>query len=109
MLLMILFAATALGAVIQAFRTISPRFPKARPSLAFFGDIARLSRDEYVNAVEKLTPAEAIDHMLTFNHTSACICVEKFRQLKRGLRFFEAAFVCWLPLIVILTTKALIP
>src|SRR5688572_27748487 len=27
------FAVAALGAVIQSFRTISPRFPKAQPSL----------------------------------------------------------------------------
>src|SRR5947199_10482230 len=44
-LLLALFAGSALGTVIQSFRTISPRFPKTPPSLAFFGDIARLSRD----------------------------------------------------------------
>src|SRR5256885_3524795 len=31
------FALPALGAVLQSFRTISPRFPKAPSSLAFFG------------------------------------------------------------------------
>src|SRR5438552_17951021 len=34
--LILAFAASALLAVIQSFRTISPRFPKAPPSLAFF-------------------------------------------------------------------------
>ena len=44
----------AFAAVVQAFRTILPRFPKVPPSLAFFGDIARLSREEYVRRVEEL-------------------------------------------------------
>src|SRR5215212_6776556 len=42
------FALAALGAVIQSFRTISPRFPKATQSLAFFGDIARLTPEQYI-------------------------------------------------------------
>src|SRR6478609_7785932 len=33
------FALASLAAVIQAFRTISPRFPKSGSILAFFGDI----------------------------------------------------------------------
>ena len=42
--LLLTFAVTALLAIYRAFRTISPRFPDALPSLAFFGDIAKLSR-----------------------------------------------------------------
>src|SRR5687768_11547270 len=54
--LVLRFAGLSLAAVVQAFRTISPRFPKAPPSLAFFGDIARLSREEYVAKVASLSP-----------------------------------------------------
>jgi hypothetical protein len=96
------FVLCALAAVVQAFRTISPRFPKVPPSLAFFGDIARLSREEYLAKVEALTPQEALRQMLLYNHTVSTICVEKFRQLRRGLRLFEAAFAAWFLLMLII-------
>jgi hypothetical protein len=99
------FVLCALSAVVQAFRTISPRFPKVPPSLAFFGDIARLSREEYVAKVESLTPEQALDQMLLYNHTVATICIEKFRQLRRGLRFFEAAFGFWFLLMLVLAWR----
>ena len=107
LLLLAGFAACALGTVVQAFRTISPRFPKVPPSLAFFADIARLSRDEYVRSVEALTPDAALDQMLAYNHTAATICVAKFRQLRPGLRLFEIAALCWLLLLIILAYRAM--
>jgi hypothetical protein len=103
------FAALALGAVVQAFRTISPRFPAAPPSLAFFGDIARLERDEYVRRVEALSADEALQHMLSYNHTGSLICIEKARQLRRGLRFFEGAAACWAVIVVILVVRTFLP
>jgi hypothetical protein len=103
------FAGSALCAVVQAFRTISPRFPKAPPSLAFFGDIARLTREEYVAKVEALTPDEALRQMLNYNHTASRICIEKLRQLKLGLRTFQWAAACWILLVVVLVVKAYVP
>jgi hypothetical protein len=99
------FAALSLCAVIQSFRTISPRFPKAPPSLAFFGDIAALTREEYVRRVEALPADEALQHMLAYNHTGSMICLKKLRQLRRGLRCFEAAAACWAVLVVILVAR----
>lgn len=101
-----IFAGGALATVIQAFRTISPRFPKAEPSLAFFGDIARLSRDEYLARVRALTPEQAVQQMLSFNHTAATIVVNKFAQLALALRCFRLASVCWAMLIAILAHRA---
>jgi hypothetical protein len=103
------FAGCALCAVVQSFRTISPRFPKAPPSLAFFGDIARLSREDYVARVEALTPDEALRQMLNYNHTASRICIEKLRQLKLGLRTFQWAAACWILLVVVLVVKAYVP
>jgi hypothetical protein len=107
--LVIGFAVLSLLAVVQAFRTISPRFPKAPPSLAFFGDIARLSREQYVQRVESLTAPEALGQMLSYNHTGSLICVEKQRQLRRGLRCFEAAAACWAVLALVLVLRAFLP
>ena len=101
------FAVWSLGAVAQAFRTISPRFRKAEPSLAFFAEVARLPREEYLDRVESLTMREAVGEILSYNHTAATICAEKFKQLRRALRCFEAAAVCWLLLAALLAFKGL--
>jgi hypothetical protein len=105
--LLIGFAASALLAVLQAFRTIVPRFRRDKPSLAFFGEIASMPREEYVARVESLTMNEAVDQILLYNHTAATICAEKFKQLDRSLRCFEAASACWLVLVLILVFKSL--
>ena len=103
------FAGLALASVVQAFRTISPRFPKAPPSLAFFGDIAALSREQYVQRVESLSADEALEQMLSYNHTASLICVEKLRQLRWAMRFFEGAAGCWAVLVVVLVVRAFFP
>ncbi len=107
MLLLGGFAALAFATVIQAFRTISPRFPKAPPSLAFFGDIARLSREQYVARVESMTPDEALEQMLSYNHTGSTICVAKFRELRRCFKCFQVAVAFWLPLMALVVARAL--
>ena len=101
------FGLCALGAVVQAFRTISPRFPKAPPSLAFFQEIAKLPRDEYVRRVIELTPEQAVEHMLTYNHTLCTIVVEKYRQLRLAIVWFRVAFACWIVLGAALVGAAL--
>jgi len=105
LILMAGFVLCALAAVVQAFRTISPRFPKVPPSLAFFGDIVRLSREEYIARVESLTPQQALEQMLHYNHTVSTICVEKFRQLRRGLKFFETSFAFWCILMLLIAWR----
>lgn len=101
------FAGLALAAIVQAFRTISPRFPAAPPSLAFFGDIARLSREEYVARVEAISHEQALEQILIYNHTLATICVEKFRHLARGVRLFRWSFACWIALIALVNLRRL--
>ena len=101
------FATMAPCAVVQAFRTISPRFCKAKPSLAFFAEIARFSREEYTQRVCGMTMTEAVEQMLSYNHTAATICMEKFRQLRRALRLFEIAACCWLMLSWILVLRSI--
>jgi hypothetical protein len=101
------FAGCALAAVVQAFRTISPRFCKAKPSLAFFAEIARLPREEYVDRVEAMTMRDAVGQILSYNHTAATICAEKFKQLRRCLRCFEIASACWALLAALLVIQSL--
>jgi hypothetical protein len=105
--LLVVFVGCALGTVVQAFRTISPRFPKAPPSLAFFGDIAAISREEYMKRVMALSAETALGQMLSYNHTAATICVSKQRQLKFGLRLFRLASMCWVMLALVLAYEGL--
>ena len=101
------FAGAGLAAIAQAFRTISPRFPKAPPSLAFFGDIASLSREAYVERVASISHEEALEQVLIYNHTLATICVDKFLLLGLGVRWFRRAFGCWLALMVLVNLRIL--
>jgi hypothetical protein len=104
--LLIGFAVLSVGVVMQAFRTFSPRFPKASPSLAFFRDIAGFGRAEYIAKVQSLTHEEALYHICLYNYNLSIICVEKFRQLHWAIRLFQGAFACWLVLMVLLFIKA---
>ena len=105
--LFLTFSVMALLSLLQAFRTISPRFPKANSSLAFFGDIARLSREEYLSRVGSISHEQALEEILVYNHNLATICVEKFRHLGKGVRLFRWAFASWLALIVLVNLKVL--
>lgn len=101
------FVLCAVAAIVQAFRTISPRFCKARPSLAFFAEVARLDQDEYAKRVEAMTMEDAVGEILSYNHTAATICAEKYRQLRTALRCFEAAAACWLLLAIVLLAASI--
>lgn len=95
------FVIFSLATVVYAFHTISPRFPDALPSLAFFGDIAALPREEYIARVEAMDQEAALGELVSYNHTLSTIIAEKFRQLDRAIRCFRAAGGCWLGLILL--------
>lgn len=102
------FGITALGTVVESFRTISPRFPPAPPSLAFFGDIAALSREEYVRKIESLEPEEALEQILRYNHTLAQICVAKFAKLRHAIRFFRYSVACWMTVMLLISMQVVL-
>ena len=101
------FVVLSLGAVLGAFHTITPRFPTAPPSLAFFADIAAFSREDYIARVEALDERGALAQLVSYNHTLSCIVTEKFRQLQRAIRSFQLAALCWLLLMVLLGGRLL--
>ena len=105
--LLVGFAGPGLAAIVQAFRTISPRFPGGPPSLAFFVEIAGLSREEYMDRVGAISHEDALEQILIYNHTLATICVEKFLHLGRGVRMFRWAFASWTLLIVLVNLRIL--
>jgi len=103
----VLFSVLAILAILRCFQTIFPRFPKAPPSLAFFADIARLTRDEYVESVSRLNHEQAVDQMLQYNHTLANICVVKYSVLARAVYDFKMSLALWVALMVLLSTHYL--
>jgi Pycsar effector protein len=105
--LLVVFSALAILAILRCFQTIFPRFPKAPPSLAFFADIARLTREEYIESVGRLTHQQAIDQMLQYNHTLASICVVKYAVLARAVFDFKASLAIWVGLMLILSANYL--
>jgi hypothetical protein len=107
-LLLIGFVGLALGALVQAFYTFSPRLPNVPPSLAFFGDIAKLSREEYAARVGSMSHDEALEQIVRYNHNLASICVDKFASLRKAVKLFKGAFVCWLSLMLILASRVLL-
>jgi hypothetical protein len=101
--LLVIFTTLSLLTILQVFRTIAPRFPKAPPSLAFFGDIARMSREEYVQAVRQLDAQSAIEHILNYNHTTATICTAKFKEFRPALKLFPWVALAWLAMTIVLS------
>lgn len=106
-ILLLGFVALSIAALIQAFHTFSPRLPDVPPSLAFFGDIAKLSREEYLEAVCSLSHDDALKNMLSYNHNLSNICVDKFAHLGRAIALFRGAFACWLVLIFLIGFREL--
>jgi hypothetical protein len=104
--LLIAFAVLSAAVVVQAFRTFSPRFPRATPTLAFFRDIAALTREDYIATVCALSHDEALAQICAYNHNLSRICVDKFRQLHVAIHCFQGAFAVWLILMALLISHA---
>jgi hypothetical protein len=103
------FVGASLAAVVQAFRTIWPRFPKSASSLAFFRDIARLSPDQYVSHATGLSASQALAERMKYNHTGARIILLKTQQLWWMFRWFETAAACWMAVAILLAWKIISP
>jgi hypothetical protein len=104
--LLIAFAVLSAAVVVQAFRTFSPRFPRATPTLAFFRDIATMTREDYIATVCAMSHDEALAQICAYNHNLSRICVEKFRQLHVAIRCFQGASAAWLVLMALLIWHA---
>ncbi len=78
-----------------AIETVRARIDGPNNSIIFFGDIAKLSKDDYINKVTNLDDKSYEADKLTQIHTCAKICKEKFihynksvGSLQGGLFFF---------------------
>jgi hypothetical protein len=106
--LLLAMAGSALWSIMCAFRTISPRFVKTEHSLAFWGDVAALPREEYIRRVSSLTTEEAMKEILTYNHALSSIIVRKHARLRPCLKWFKVSLILWLILMVFVARKAML-
>lgn len=90
-------------AVWHATRCLFLAAPAMPPTLAFYADIARGEREEYLAAMRSLGYGRALRELLTFHHAVALLCVTKFRSVERGITCLRLAFFLWLLLLLHVT------
>ena len=89
-------------AAVNAFHALFLPPPPPPPGLAFYPQIAARDREEYREAVKKVTHAEALDHMLHYNYSLAFQSATKFRMVERSVTCLELTFVFWLALMAVI-------
>lgn len=106
--LMIGFSLLGVLSIVQAFQTLLPRFPPAPRSLAFFGDILRLTREQYIAEVEAMPDDQALEHILIFNHTLSVILDQKLTHVVRCMKLYQYAAFAWLGALLMLFVRGII-
>ena len=86
-----------------AFRALTLPMPKMPETLALFGDIARLDREEYRRRVLAVDYADALRAMLHYNYSLATLSASKFRLLNRAILCSKIMFPLWMALLLVLT------
>ena len=78
---------------------------KSRPSLLYFGDIARLSSADYVKSATQATDADLLDDALCQIWRNSEIVQVKFARTQRAFFLTCAAAVLWLAFLLALTIR----
>jgi hypothetical protein len=81
----------------------SPDLPAHEPdSLAFFKNIAARRYGQYEEELRAMSHRRALRDMLHYNYSLAVLSAEKFRYIRRAVRYLCLAFGCWIFLMVAL-------
>lgn len=88
----LLLLITIVCAVISSF----PRTDGPKGSLIYFGGISALERQQYLNAISKLTIDDFIKDLSAQCYVNALIASKKFAWVQRSLGFMFAATIPWL-------------
>jgi hypothetical protein len=86
-----------------AFRALTRPIPPMPPSLAYFPDIAALTREEYRRRILALDHRRAVRDMLHYNYSLAVLSVQRFRLVERSLFCSRATFELWIALLLMVT------
>jgi hypothetical protein len=94
-------AALALGAMAVAFFWLilvsySHLANKVRPSVLFFGDVARVKSDVYVSEVKAVSTGDLIDDALCQIWRNSEILTMKFARTQRAFFATSCAIVMWM-------------
>jgi Family of unknown function (DUF5706) len=85
-----------------AFRALTRPIPAMPPSLAYFPDIAALTREEYRRRILALDHRRAVRDMLHYNYSLAVLSVRRFRLVERSLFCSRATFELWILLLLMI-------
>lgn len=85
-----------------AFRALTRPIPPMPPSLAYFPDIAALTREEYRRRVLALDHRRALRDMLHYNYSLAVLSVQRFRLVERSFFCSRATFELWIVLLLMI-------
>ena len=86
-----------------AFRALTLPMPTMPETLALFGDIARLDREEYRRRVMDVGYRDALRAMLHYNYSLAALSASKFRLLNRAILCSKIMFPLWMAVLLVLT------
>lgn len=97
----IALAAVYLGASVVslalAIQVFVPKTPLAGRSVAYFEDITRMSRAEFIALADSMSEAEIIDDLLAQVHAVSGIASQKFARVRLALYATAVALGAWLP------------
>jgi len=95
----------AASLVLLIMTSYSHLATKSRPSLLYFGDIARLSSAEYVTSAANATDAELLDDALCQIWRNSEIVQAKFARTQCAFFLTCASAVAWLAFLLALTVR----
>lgn len=97
------FAIALLIGSWAAFRALTMPMPAMPTSMAFFGDIVRLDREEYRSRVKGISYREALTDILHYNYSLAILSLAKFRRINRAIICSKTMVPLWVSILLVLT------
>lgn len=91
--------------VVTLFATFFPHLKNGRPGLIYFGDIAKLSADEYIRRTRALTNEQLVEELLCQVWRNAEILKIKFERSERAFKWTGAALPLWMIFLIITTAQ----
>ena len=102
----ILLAALAAAGLLCGLLFLSlssvPRTSRASASIIFFGTIAKMERDAYMNVIHTITREEYLDDLARQTHRMAEIAAQKYLWIRRAQSAWYVSIIPWLVTVYLL-------
>ncbi len=97
--LYIIFGISLIALFASLILVYCSQYPKTKSknkSLVFFGTIAKMKADDFVESFKKMTPEKYLDDLLFQTHINAEILNKKFEYLKASLVVIIISVIPWI-------------